>query len=116
MLSAPVHIPAITVSSFGAGFAEPAKPVLLGPVGGRGDVALGQLQSRPLCRYGIDQATHGRAGRDPLGLADCLQRAGRITGGLPNPRQSGQAGGQRRGVAGRPETRNALGDLPQGNV
>lgn len=38
-----------------------------------------------------------RPGRDPLGLGDGIQGAGRITAGLPDPRQGGQAGGQRQG-------------------
>ena len=84
------------------------------PAGGRGDVAVGQQQPRPQGREGVEQAGHAGARRGPLSMADCLQGAGRIPLGLPDPRQGGQARGQRLGVAEPPAPRDALGDAVQG--
>jgi hypothetical protein len=75
-----------------------AKAALLRPGGGCRDVALGQQQPRPLRRNRVERAGHLRARRGPLSLAYRFQGAGRITGGLLDPRQRRQAGGQRRGV------------------
>jgi hypothetical protein len=42
-----------------------------------------------------------------------IQRPGRITAGLPDPRQRHQAIGQRRGVDELPAQRDALGDVSE---
>ena len=93
-----------------------AEAPFLRPAGGRGDVALGQQQPRPLRRDRVQQAGHRRARRDPPGLAHRLQGARLIPLGLPNPRQRGQARGQRLGVAELAAQRDALGDVADGSV
>jgi hypothetical protein len=65
---------------------------LLDPAGGLGDLAVGQRQPGPNRRQGVEQADHGGAQLDPLGLTDRRQRAGPVTLGLPDPGQNGQAG------------------------
>ena len=66
-----------------------------------------------LRRDRVEQAGHRRARRGPPGFADGLQRPGWITVSLPDPRQRGQAGSQRRGEVHLAARRDALGDMPQ---
>ena len=73
-----------------------AEAVLLHETGGGGQVTLSQQQPGPLRRDRVEQARRPRCGL--TGLADRLQRPGRIATGLPDPRQRGQARGQRRGI------------------
>src|SRR5258706_364635 len=77
-----------------------AEAALLRPAGGRGGVTPGEQQPRPLRGYGAGQADHGRAGRDPLGLADRVEGPSRIAGGPPYPRPPGPTGPPRLGVPG----------------
>jgi hypothetical protein len=83
-------------------------------LGGLGDLAAGQQQPRPPDRHRVVQRDHLRAQLDPLGLADRLQRAGRITLGLPDPGQHAKAGGQRLGVGQLLAQRDPLGHVLMG--
>ena len=58
----------------------------------------------------------GRPRHGLHGLADCLPGPGRITAGLPDPRQRRQAGGQRREVGELAAQRNALAGMPERRV
>ena len=87
---------------------------VLRPTDGSSDVALGQQQPHPLRQDRIEQA--GRPRRCPLGFYYCVQRSGRIGGGLPDPCQRHQARGQRRGEVELPAQRDAVGDVPQGGI
>ena len=76
MLSAPAHIPAITASSFGAGFAEPdlIRGVVIDTLPGDdlGQAGLfGQPDQRhqPRVRHEIVLVEPGRASGEPLGDA-----------------------------------------------
>ena len=99
--------PLLRVARFVAG----AEATLLGPAGGRGGVTLGELQPCPLRGHGVNQAGHGRACREPPGLAHRFPCSRRIALGLPDPRQRGHASGHRLGVVDRPEPRDPLGDV-----
>ena len=91
-----------------------AEAAFFHPAGGRGDLALGQQQPGPLRRDGVEQA--GRARRDQPGLAHRRQGPGRITVGLPDPRQGSQASGQRLGVGEPPAQRDSLSDMLERGV
>ena len=91
-----------------------AEAVVLRESGRRGQVALGQQQPGPLGGDRVEQA--GRTWCGLAGLGDRLQRPGRIAGGLPDPRQRGQAAGQRGGVDELAAQRDALGRVPQGDA
>jgi hypothetical protein len=93
-----------------------AKATLVCPPGGRGEVALGQQQPRPLRRDGVDQAGQGRARRDPPGLLDGVQRTDGITAGLPDPGQRRQPRGQRQGVGELAAQGYAIGEGLQGCI
>ena len=80
-----------------AGLIVRAEAALFHPAGSRDDLALRQQQPRPLRRNRVEQAGHIRARRRPPGLAHRLPGPGRVAPGLPDPRQGGQAGGQRLG-------------------
>ena len=67
------------------------------PLAGRGDIALGQQQPRPLRGHRVEQGDHLRAQPGLPCLAHRRYGGGRITVRLPDPGQDGQAGGQRRG-------------------
>ena len=88
----------------------------MGPAGGRGGLAPGEQQPGPLRRDGVEQAGHGRARRGPPGLFHRLPGPARVTAGLPDPRQRGQAGGQRLGEVELPAQREAPGEMPEGRV
>jgi hypothetical protein len=99
-----------------AGFVVRAEAAMLRPAGGCGDLALGQLQPGPLRRDRVEQAGHARARPGLHGLLHRLPGAGRVALGLADPRQRGQAGGQRLGevhLAARPDS---LADVPEGRV
>ena len=87
MLSAPAHIPAITVSSFGAGFAEPdlIRGVVIDTFSGDdlGQAGLlGQPEQRhqPRVRHEIVLVEPRGAGGEPMAHSHwkCLSRAGLI--------------------------------------
>ena len=91
-----------------------AEAVVLCETGRGGQVTLGQQQPGPPGGGRVEQA--GRTWCDPLGLGDRLQCPGRITGGLPDHRQRGQAVGQRNSVDELAAQRDALGCVPQRDV
>jgi hypothetical protein len=90
-----------------------AEAALLRPAGGCGHVALRQLQPGPLRRDRVEMADHSLARRHQPGLAHCLPGPSRVAPGLPDPRQGGQARGQRLGVGELPASLNALAELAQ---
>jgi hypothetical protein len=79
-----------------AGLVLGAEAVLFRPADGSVHVALGQQQPGPLCRDGIERS--GGIWRGLHGLFHRGQGSGRISAGLPDPGQHGQAECQRRGV------------------
>ena len=91
-----------------------AEAVVRRESGRGGQVALGQQQPGPLGGDRVEQACRTWCGL--AGLGDRLQRPGRIAGGLPDPRQRGQAAGQRGGVDELAAQRDALGRVPQGEA
>src|SRR5262245_36552427 len=90
------------------------QPAPLGPASGGGALAVGEQQPRPPHRHGVEKRYHPWARLNPLGLADRVQRTGRIALRLPDPGQHAKAGGQRAGGGDLPAPRGALGGLVGG--
>ena len=85
-----------------------------GPVGGSGEIALGQLQPSSLRRNGVEQA--GGARGVVLGFAHRVEGSHAVTARLADPRQRRQADGQRQGVNELPAQADAVGGIVEGGV